>query len=77
MFKPKRTINDSSIIHKLNKLKSELGLKYEVFDNIYNHTIDADIITKRSKEENINADVFGHLAFDNSVSKKNLLQLKK
>ena len=32
----------------LNKLKSELGLKYEVFDNIYNHTIDADIITCRA-----------------------------
>ena len=33
-------------------------------------SIDADIITKRSKEEKINADVFGPLAFDNSVSKK-------
>ena len=33
-------------------------------------SIDADKITKRAKEENINADVFGPLAFDNSVSKK-------
>jgi len=33
-------------------------------------SIEADKITKRSKEENINADVFGPLAFDNSVSKK-------
>ena len=33
-------------------------------------SIDANIITKRAKEENINADVFGPLAFDNSVSKK-------
>ncbi len=33
-------------------------------------SIEADIITKRAKEENINADVFGPLAFDNSVSKK-------
>ena len=33
-------------------------------------SIDADIITKRAKEENIKADVFGPLAFDNSVSKK-------
>ena len=32
-------------------------------------SIDADKITKRAKEENINADVFGPLAFDNSVSK--------
>ena len=33
-------------------------------------SIDANIITKRAKEENIKADVFGPLAFDNSVSKK-------
>jgi len=33
-------------------------------------SIDADKITKKAKEENINADVFGPLAFDNSVSKK-------
>jgi len=33
-------------------------------------SIDADIITKRAQEENIDADVFGPLAFDNSVSKK-------
>ena len=32
--------------------------------------MEANIITKRAKEENINADVFGLLAFDNSVSKK-------
>ena len=28
------------------------------------------MITKKAKEENINAEVFGPLAFDNSVSKK-------
>ena len=33
-------------------------------------SIEANMITKRAKEENINADVFGPLAFDNSVSKK-------
>jgi len=33
-------------------------------------SIDADLITKRAKDEKINADVFGPLAFDNSVSKK-------
>jgi phosphate acetyltransferase len=33
-------------------------------------SVEANIITKRAKEENINADVFGPLAFDNSVSKK-------
>jgi len=33
-------------------------------------SIEANLITQRAKEENINADVFGPLAFDNSVSKK-------
>ena len=33
-------------------------------------SLEADIITKKAKEENISADVFGPLAFDNSVSKK-------
>ena len=33
-------------------------------------SVEANIITKRAKEENINADVFGPLAFDNAVSKK-------
>ena len=36
-------------------------------------SIDANKITKRAKEENINADVFGPLAFDNSVSKKSAI----
>jgi len=33
-------------------------------------SVEASLITKRAKEENIMADVFGPLAFDNSVSKK-------
>jgi len=33
-------------------------------------SIEADLITKKAKEKNINADVFGPLAFDNSISKK-------
>ena len=33
-------------------------------------SIEAQTITKRAEEENINADIFGPLAFDNSVSKK-------
>ena len=39
-------------------------------------SIEADLITKKAKEENINADVFGPLAFDNSVS-KNSAAIKK
>ena len=33
-------------------------------------SMDAQAITKRAEKENINADIFGPLAFDNSVSKK-------
>ena len=33
-------------------------------------SIDASEITKLAKEDNLNADVFGPLAFDNSISKK-------
>ena len=33
-------------------------------------SIEADLITKKAKEENVAAEVFGPLAFDNAVSKK-------
>ena len=33
-------------------------------------SIEADLITKKTKKENITADVFGPQAFDNSISKK-------
>ena len=46
-----------------------LSATEEVLESIPS-SIDASMITKRAKEENINADVFGPLAFDNSVSKK-------
>tara|TARA_B100001123_G_scaffold152927_1_gene176945 strand:- start:776 stop:1687 length:912 start_codon:yes stop_codon:yes gene_type:complete len=46
-----------------------LSATEEVLESVPS-SIDADKITKRAKEENINADVFGPLAFDNSVSKK-------
>ena len=46
-----------------------LSATEEVLESVPS-SIDADIITKRAKEENINAEVFGPLAFDNSVSKK-------
>jgi len=48
---------------------SILSATEEVIESVPS-SIDADIITKRAKEENLNADVFGPLAFDNSVSKK-------
>ncbi len=46
-----------------------LSATEEILESIPS-SVEADIITKRAKEENINAEVFGPLAFDNSVSKK-------
>jgi len=48
---------------------SVLSATEEILESVPS-SIDANMITKRAKEENINADVFGPLAFDNSVSKK-------
>jgi len=48
---------------------SVLSATEEILESVPS-SIDADLITKRAKEEKINADVFGPLAFDNSVSKK-------
>ena len=48
---------------------SVLSATEEILESVPS-SIEADKITKRAKEENINADVFGPLAFDNSVSKK-------
>ena len=46
-----------------------LSATEEVLDSIPS-SLDANDITKIAKDENINADVFGPLAFDNSISKK-------
>jgi len=48
---------------------SILSATEEVLNSVPS-SIEANLITKKAKEENINADVFGPLAFDNSVSKK-------
>tara|TARA_Y100000590_G_scaffold335178_1_gene381491 strand:+ start:1337 stop:2248 length:912 start_codon:yes stop_codon:yes gene_type:complete len=48
---------------------SVLSATEEVLESVPS-SIEAKEITKISKEENINADVFGPLAFDNSISKK-------
>ena len=48
---------------------SVLSATEEVLESMPS-SIEAQTITKRAKEENINADIFGPLAFDNSVSKK-------
>jgi phosphotransacetylase len=48
---------------------SILSATEEVLDSVPS-SIDADEITKLAKKENLKADVFGPLAFDNSISKK-------
>ena len=48
---------------------SILSATEEILESVPS-SIEADLITKKAKEENISADVFGPLAFDNSVSKK-------
>jgi len=48
---------------------SVLSATEEILESVPS-SIEANLITKKAKEENINADVFGPLAFDNSVSKK-------
>jgi len=48
---------------------SILSATEEIIESVPS-SIDADLITKKAKLENINADVFGPLAFDNSISKK-------
>ena len=48
---------------------SVLSATEEILESVPS-SLEADIITKKAKAENINADVFGPLAFDNSVSKK-------
>jgi phosphate acetyltransferase len=46
-----------------------LSATEEVLDSVPS-SIDASEITKLAKEDNLDADVFGPLAFDNSISKK-------
>ena len=46
-----------------------LSATEEVLDSIQS-SLDAKEITELAKKENLNADVFGPLAFDNSISKK-------
>ena len=48
---------------------SILSATEEILDSIPS-SVDANEITKLAKEDNLNADVFGPLAFDNSISKK-------
>ena len=46
-----------------------LSATEEILDSVPS-SLEANEITKLAKEDNLNADVFGPLAFDNSISKK-------
>ena len=48
---------------------SILSATEEVLDSVQS-SLDAKEITELAKKENLNADIFGPLAFDNSISKK-------
>ena len=65
----KNVINFSNRIGIERPKVSVLSATEEVLESVQS-SLDAKEITNLAKEENLNADVFGPLAFDNSVSKK-------
>ena len=48
---------------------SVLSATEEILESVPS-SLEANIITKKAKDENLDADVFGPMAFDNSVSEK-------
>ena len=65
----KNVINFSNRIGISKPKVAVLSATEEILDSVPS-SLDAAELTKLAKEENLNADVFGPLAFDNSVSKK-------
>ena len=65
----KNAINFSNRIGISRPKVSVLSATEEVLESVPS-SLDAAEITKLAKEENLDADVFGPLAFDNSISKK-------
>ena len=65
----KNVINFSHRIGTLRPKVAELSATEEVLDSVPS-SLDAAELTKLAKDENLEADVFGPLAFDNSISKK-------
>ena len=65
----KNAINFSNRIGISKPKVAVLSATEEVLESVPS-SLDAAEITKLAKEENLNADVFGPLAFDNSISKK-------
>ena len=71
----KNVINFSNRIGIEKPKVAILSATEEVLDSVPSSK-EAEELTKLAKKENLNADVFGPLAFDNSIS-KNLLLLKE
>ena len=65
----KNVINFCNRIGNERPKVSILSATEEVLDSVQS-SLDAKEITELAKKENLNADVFGPLAFDNSISKK-------
>ena len=65
----KNVVNFANRIGIKRPKVSVLSATEEVLESVPS-SMDAKEITKLAKEENVNADVFGPLAFDNSISKK-------
>jgi len=65
----KNVINFSNRIGIEKPKVAVLSATEEVLDSMQS-SLDAKEITELAKKENLNADIFGPLAFDNSVSKK-------
>ena len=65
----KNVVNFSNRIGITRPKVSVLSATEEVLNNVQS-SLDAKEITELAKKENLNADVFGPLAFDNSISKK-------
>ena len=65
----KNVIDFSNRIGIARPKVSILSATEEILDSVPS-SIDADEITKLAKKDNLNADIFGPLAFDNSISKK-------
>ena len=65
----KNVINFSNRIGITRPKVSVLSATEEILESVPS-SIEAAEITKLAKDENLNADVFGPLAFDNSISKK-------
>ena len=65
----KNVVDFSNRIGIVRPKVSILSATEEILDSVPS-SLDADEITKLAKKDDLNADIFGPLAFDNSISKK-------